>query len=126
MPGADSGRAQGPRQGYVREKTPEEDRSSIYASIVRTACAHPDQRTAIVRRFDETAAPAARLLPGVRGACILLDVDGAAGDNLALRETQEQATRVATRHAPARCLLDGVAVAYAETTTGEVARHIER
>ena len=96
------------------------------ASIVRTAFANPDQRAAIVRRLDETAAPATRLMPGFRGAFILMDADGATGDNLTLWETQEQATLVATRHAPARRLLARPGVSYAETTTGEVARHIER
>ncbi len=93
------------------------------ASIVRTACAHPDQRAASARRLDETAAPATRPMPGFRGAFILMDADGATGDNLTLRETQKQATQVATRHAPARRLLGA---SYAETTTGEVTRHIER
>ena len=96
------------------------------AGIVRTAVAHPDQRAAVVRRLDEAAAPATRLMPGFRGASILVDADGASGDNLTLRVTQEQATRVATRHAPARRLLAGHGVSYAETTTGAVARHIER
>ena len=96
------------------------------ASIVRTACAHPDQRAAIVRRLDETAAPATRLMPGFRRAFILMDADGATGDNLTRWETQKQATQVATRHAPARRLLAGLGVSCAETTTGEVARHIER
>ena len=43
------------------------------AGIVRTAYAHTHQRTAIVRRLAETAAPATRLLPGFRGAFILMD-----------------------------------------------------
>ncbi len=43
------------------------------AGIVRTAYAHPDQGAAMLRRLDETAAPAARLLPGFRGAFILMD-----------------------------------------------------
>ena len=96
------------------------------ASIVRTACAHPDQRAAIVRRLDETAAPTTRLMPGFLGAFILMDADGTAGYNPTLCETQEQATQVATRHAPARRLLAGLGVSYAETTTCEVARRIER
>ena len=96
------------------------------AGIVRTAFANPDQRAAIVRRLDETAAPATRLMPGFRGAFILVDADGATGDSLTLRETQGQATQAATRHAPARRLLAGRGVAYAGTTTGEVARHSER
>ncbi len=96
------------------------------ASIVRTACADPDQRAASARRLDETAAPATPLMPGFRGAFIPMDADGATGDNLTLWETQEQATQVATRHAPARRLLAGLGVSSAETTTCEVARHIER
>ena len=95
------------------------------AGIVRTACAHPDQRAAIVRRLDETAAPATRLMPGFRGAFILMGADGSTG-YLTLRETQEQAPQVATRHAPARRLLAGLGVSSAETMTYEVARHIER
>ena len=98
----------------------------MYAGIVRTAFAHPDQRAAIVRRLDETVAPATRLMPGFRGAFILMDADGATGYNLTLCETQEQATQVATRHAPARHLLAGLGVSYTETTTCEAARHIER
>ena len=96
------------------------------AGIVRTACAHPDQRAASARRLDETAAPAARPMPGFRRAFIPMDADGATGDNLTLRETQERAAQVATGHAPARRLLAGLGVSCAETTTGEVARQIER
>ena len=96
------------------------------AGIVRAAFARPDQRAASLRRPDRTAAPATRLMPGFRGACILMDADGATGDSLTLRETQEQATQAATRHAPVRRLLAGRGVSYAETTTGEVARHSER
>ncbi len=96
------------------------------AGIVRTAFAHPDQRAAIVRRLDETSMPAVRPMPGFRGAFILMDADGTTGDSLTLRETQEQATRVATRHAPARRLPAGLGVSCVETTTCEVARHIER
>ena len=96
------------------------------ASIIRAAFAQPDQRAAILRRLDETAAPATRPMPGFRGAFILMDADGATGDSLTLRETQEQATRAATRHASACRLLAGRGVAYAGTTTGEVARHSER
>ena len=96
------------------------------AGTVRTACAHPDQRAAVVRRLDETAAPAARPMPDFRGAFLLVDADGTTGYNLTLWETQEQATRMATRHAPARRLLAGLGVSCAETTTGEVTRHSER
>ncbi len=96
------------------------------ASIVRTAFAHPEQRAAILRRLDETAAPATRLMPGFRGAFILMDADGATGHNLTLGETQEQATRVVIGHAPARRLPAGLGVSCVETTTCEVARHIER
>ena len=76
----------------------------MFASMVRTACAQPDQRAAILHRLDQTAAPATRRMPGFRGAFILMDADGATGYNLTRWETEEQATQLAARHAPARRL----------------------
>src|SRR5215210_1153523 len=98
----------------------------MYASIVPTRYAQPGKRPELLHRLDTAVGPAERQLPGFRGAFILTATDGLSGYTITLWETHAQAAGVATADAGARALLADLGVAFGNTTTCQVVRHIER